>query len=128
MSFSFHYIQFLSLTISFSPARFLILDISCYFPAIISNFCLLQFLFHLLCSSFWTFLAISVPLYPISVLYNSFFTCTVLDFGYFLLFSCHYIQFLSPTISFSSALLFILDISCYFLFIMSNLDRSVQSD
>ena len=47
MSFSFHYIQFLSLRISFSSAPFLILDISHYFPVIISNFCLLEFLFHL---------------------------------------------------------------------------------
>ena len=52
------YIQFSSDSIPLSPTLSLILDISCYFLMIMSNFHLAKLFFHLLCSSFWMFPAI----------------------------------------------------------------------
>ena len=52
------YVQFSSDSIPLSPTLSLILDISCYFLMIMSNFHLAKLFFHLLCSSFWIFPAI----------------------------------------------------------------------
>ena len=52
------YVQFLSNSIPLSRTSSLILDISCCFLIIMSNFHLAKLFFHLLCSSFWMFPAI----------------------------------------------------------------------
>ena len=87
------YVQFSSDSIPLSPTLSLILDISCYFLMIMSNFHLAKLFFHLLRSSFWIFPAVFSWLCPISILLNYFFTCSALHFGCFLLFSHNYIQF-----------------------------------
>ena len=92
------YVQFSSDSIPLSPTLSLILDISCYFLMIMSNFHLAKL----------------------------FFTCSALHFGYSPLFSHNYVQFPSDSIPFSPTSSLILDIPCCFLIIMSNLNRSVQ--
>ena len=86
------YVQFSSDSILFSPTPSLILDISCCFLMIMSNFHLAKLCFYLHCSWFWMFPAVFSWLCPISILLNYVFTCTALHFGYFLLFSHNYVQ------------------------------------
>ena len=52
------YVQFSPDSIAFSPTLLFILDVSCYFLMIMSNFHLAKLCFHLLCSSFWIFPAV----------------------------------------------------------------------
>ena len=87
------YVQFLSNSIPLSPTSSLILDISCCFLIIMSNFHQIRFPFLLHYPWFWIFPAIFSWLCPISILLNYFFTCSALHFGYSLLFSHDYVQF-----------------------------------